>query len=124
MAEVEFREWTSDGLLRHPSFKGLRDDKAPEEVRLEVADNGIGIADQDLPRLGNPFVQANSSYNRSHAGAGLGLSVVKGLARLHGGTVELTSTVGEGTTVRIVLPLETQSESGGTPQDTPAVSAA
>jgi two-component system, cell cycle sensor histidine kinase DivJ len=93
-------------------------------VVFEVSDNGIGIADQDLPRLGHPFVQASSSYNRSHEGAGLGLSVVKGLARLHGGSIELTSTVGEGTTARIVLPLEAAPESGGTPREAPAVSAA
>jgi cell cycle sensor histidine kinase DivJ len=80
-------------------------------VVFEVSDNGIGIADQDLSRLGSPFVQANSSYNRSHEGAGLGLSVVKGLARLHGGTLELTSTLGEGTTARIGLPLDVLSES-------------
>jgi len=71
-----------------------------------VADNGIGIANEDLPRLGSPFVQANSSYDRSHEGAGLGLSVVKGLARLHGGTLDLTSRLGEGTTATIVLPLD------------------
>ena len=49
-------------------------------VELIVADTGIGISEQDLPKLGNPFVQADNAYNRSHDGAGLGLSVVKGLA--------------------------------------------
>ena len=93
-------------------------------VVFEVADNGIGIAEQDLLRLGSPFVQASSSYNRSHEGAGLGLSVVKGLARLHGGTLDLTSTLGEGTTSRIVLPLDAPAESGRAALDTPAVSAA
>ncbi len=58
-------------------------------VEFSVADNGIGIAEADLPKLGNPFVQANNSYDRSYDGAGLGLSVVKGLARLHGGRLEL-----------------------------------
>lgn len=80
-------------------------------VVFAVSDNGIGIADQDLPRLGSPFVQASSSYDRSHEGAGLGLSVVKGLARLHGGALELTSALGKGTTARIVLPLDAPSES-------------
>ena len=92
-------------------------------VVFAVSDNGIGIADQDLPRLGNPFVQANSSYDRRHEGAGLGLSVVKGLARLHSGTFELTSTLGKGTTARIILPLDV-SEAIEPPLASPAVSAA
>ena len=66
-----------------------------------VADNGIGIAEADLPKLGNPFVQANNAYDRSHDGAGLGLSVVKGLARLHGGSLEIASRLGQGTTTTI-----------------------
>jgi two-component system, cell cycle sensor histidine kinase DivJ len=93
-------------------------------VVFAVSDNGIGIADQDLSRLGSPFVQANSSYDRRHEGAGLGLSVVKGLARLHGGTFELTSALGKGTTARISLPLDAPSESAEPPLDAPTVSAA
>lgn len=95
-----------------------------QNVMLAVSDNGIGIADQDLPKLGNPFVQADSSYNRSHEGAGLGLSVVKGLVRLHGGTLELTSKLGEGTTATIMLPLDAVLESVEAPLHTATVSAA
>ena len=94
------------------------------DVIFAVADNGIGIADQDLPKLGSPFVQASSSYDRSHEGAGLGLSVVKGLVRLHGGSLGLTSTFGEGTTATIVLPLDSPVESIEAPLHEPAVSAA
>jgi cell cycle sensor histidine kinase DivJ len=94
-------------------------------VEFIVSDNGIGIAEQDLPKLGNPFVQANNSYDRSYDGAGLGLSVVKGLARLHGGRLELASALGEGTIATIVLPLDGAAESVEEPvQETPAVSAA
>jgi cell cycle sensor histidine kinase DivJ len=83
-------------------------------VELIVADTGIGIAEQDLPKLGNPFVQADNAYNRSHDGAGLGLSVVKGLARLHGGRLEIASKLGHGTTTTILLPPgRPKSESGG-----------
>jgi cell cycle sensor histidine kinase DivJ len=81
------------------------------DVVLSVSDNGIGIAEADLPRLGKPFVQANNSYDRSYDGAGLGLSVVKGLAKLHGGKLELTSTLGSGTTASIILPLDSATES-------------
>jgi cell cycle sensor histidine kinase DivJ len=93
-------------------------------VELSVADNGIGIAEADLPKLGNPFVQANNSYDRSYEGAGLGLSVVKGLARLHGGKLELTSKLGSGTTACIALPLDGASESVEAPVSMPKVSAA
>lgn len=82
-----------------------------ENMVFAVTDNGIGIAEKDLPRLGDPFVQAASSYDRSYEGAGLGLSVVRGLAQLHGGSLGLESTLGKGTTVRIVLPLEVEAES-------------
>jgi cell cycle sensor histidine kinase DivJ len=92
------------------------------DVVLSVADNGIGIAEADLPKLGKPFVQANNSYDRSYDGAGLGLSVVKGLAKLHGGKLELTSTLGSGTTASILLPIDSASESVEAPM--PKVSAA
>lgn len=75
-------------------------------VAMEVADNGIGISEHDLPKLGNPFVQADTSYDRSYEGAGLGLSVVKGLARLHGGMLVIASKLGQGTTATIFLPIE------------------
>ena len=93
-------------------------------VELIVADNGIGIAAADLPKLGNPFVQANHSCQGSYEGAGLGLSLVKGLARLHGGKLELASTLGKGTIATITLPLNSQNESVEGSAETPAVSAA
>jgi cell cycle sensor histidine kinase DivJ len=79
-------------------------------IVFAVSDNGIGIAEEDLPRLGNPFVQANGSYHKNYAGTGLGLSVVKGLARLHGGALELRSALGKGTTATIELPLNAETE--------------
>jgi cell cycle sensor histidine kinase DivJ len=75
-------------------------------MRLSVKDNGIGIPQDDIARLGAPFVQANTSYNRKHEGAGLGLSVVKGLAQLHGGALEIESVEGQGAMVSVLLPLD------------------
>jgi cell cycle sensor histidine kinase DivJ len=96
-----------------------------DDVEFTVSDNGIGIAEQDLPKLGNPFVQVNNSYDRSYDGAGLGLSVVKGLVRLHGGRLELASVLGQGTIATIILPLDGASESVEEPsQEPPVVSAA
>ena len=70
-----------------------------------VSDTGIGITPSDLPRLGDPFFQARSSYDRPYEGTGLGLSVVKGLVGLHGGTISLESEPGKGTCVTVRLPL-------------------
>jgi cell cycle sensor histidine kinase DivJ len=69
-----------------------------------VRDTGIGIAPEDQDRVALPFVQASSGLSRLHDGAGLGLSVVKGLAELHGGRMMLESRVGEGTCISIALP--------------------
>ena len=57
-------------------------------IAVTVADTGVGIGADDLPRIGDPFFQARSSYDRRHDGTGLGLSIVKGLVALHGGQVE------------------------------------
>ncbi|WP_229729213.1 sensor histidine kinase [Agaricicola taiwanensis] len=76
---------------------------------LSVADTGIGVSPEDLSRLGEPFYQARSSYNRPYEGTGLGLSVVKGLVSLHGGIFKIESRVGEGTVVTIELPTESTS---------------
>jgi two-component system, cell cycle sensor histidine kinase DivJ len=72
---------------------------------LSVADNGVGIAADDLKRIGDPFFQAGKTYERRHEGTGLGLSIVKSLVALHGGEMTVRSRVDEGTTVTVALPL-------------------
>jgi cell cycle sensor histidine kinase DivJ len=81
-------------------------------VELAVDDTGIGIAASDLARLGDPFFQAKSSYDRPYEGTGLGLSVVRGLVGLHGGTMHIESTPGAGTCVSVRLPAERSVQSG------------
>jgi two-component system, cell cycle sensor histidine kinase DivJ len=71
-----------------------------------VEDNGVGMSDEDLTRVGEPYFQARASYDRRHGGTGLGLSIVKGLVRLHGGEVSIRSRLGEGTRVSVRLPLD------------------
>jgi two-component system, cell cycle sensor histidine kinase DivJ len=71
-----------------------------------VEDTGVGIAADDLPRVGSPFFQARGSYARPKDGTGLGLSIVKGLVALHGGAIEIHSRVGEGTCVSVRLPVD------------------
>lgn len=72
---------------------------------LRVADTGIGIAADDLKRIGDPFFQAGKAYQRRREGTGLGLSIVKRLVTLHGGDLIVQSKLDEGTTVTATLPL-------------------
>jgi cell cycle sensor histidine kinase DivJ len=74
-------------------------------LMLRVADTGVGIAADDLKRIGDPFFQAGKTYQRRHEGTGLGLSIVKSLVGLHGGEMNVQSRVDEGTTVTVALPL-------------------
>jgi cell cycle sensor histidine kinase DivJ len=74
-------------------------------LALRVADTGIGIAADDLKRIGDPFFQAGKAYQRPREGTGLGLSTVKRLVRLHGGDLIVQSKLDEGTTVTATLPL-------------------
>jgi cell cycle sensor histidine kinase DivJ len=75
-------------------------------LAIEVEDTGVGIGEDDLPRLGEAFFQARASYDRRHDGTGLGLSIVKGLVRLHGGDMNIRSRLGKGTRVTVRLPID------------------
>jgi cell cycle sensor histidine kinase DivJ len=74
-------------------------------LMLRVSDTGVGIAADDLKRIGDPFFQAGKTYQRRHEGTGLGLSIVKSLVALHAGEMTVQSKVDEGTTVTVALPL-------------------
>ena len=73
-------------------------------VTIEVQDNGIGIATEDRQRVLEAFEQADGAKNRRFEGIGLGLPIVKKLAGLHGGTVQIDSDIGEGTIIRVAFP--------------------
>lgn len=75
-----------------------------DAIELVVRDNGIGIAESDMARLGQPFVQLSTDFSRRYEGTGLGLALVKGLVQLHGGDLSVASTLGSGTTVTIRMP--------------------
>ena len=72
---------------------------------LRISDTGVGIAADDLKRIGDPFFQAGKTYQRRHEGTGLGLSIVKSLVGLHSGEMTVQSKLDEGTTVTVALPL-------------------
>jgi signal transduction histidine kinase len=80
----------------------LRDEGDTRVIR--VADTGIGIAEEHMPRLFSKFFQVESALNRTFKGTGLGLPITKGLVEAHGGRIEVRSRPGEGTTVTVWLP--------------------
>ena len=75
------------------------------QLALRISDTGVGIAADDLKRIGAPFFQAGKTYQRRHEGTGLGLSIVKSLVALHLGELTVQSRLGEGTSVTVRLPL-------------------
>lgn len=77
-------------------------------VRIEVRDTGVGIPAESLGTIFGEFEQATSERPRAR-GAGLGLAITRQLVELHGGSIEVQSVVGEGTTFRVVLPVEASS---------------
>ncbi|MBX3597036.1 MAG: HAMP domain-containing histidine kinase [Rhizobiaceae bacterium] len=90
-------------------------EREASHIRLWVRDTGIGIAAEDVSRLGQPFVQVGGDYSRKAEGTGLGLALVKGLAQLHGGSIEINSRVGDGTTVTVLLPNDVLESATPTP---------
>ena len=76
-----------------------------EKLVTTVEDTGVGIEQDDLAQLGEAFFQARSRHDRRAEGSGLGLSIVKGLVKLHDGAVDIRSRVGEGTRVTVRLPI-------------------
>ena len=75
-------------------------------MTFAVRDTGVGISEDDLRRVGDPFFQVRTAYDRSHDGTGLGLSIVKGLVELHGGALDIRSRLGQGTSVVVRLPID------------------
>jgi len=82
----------------------VRASKKGDKVVLEIQDFGRGIPKNKLKKIFEPFYQVDSGMDRKFGGAGLGLTIVKGIVEAHGGNVEIESKVREGTTFRIILP--------------------
>lgn len=76
------------------------------KIRFEISDTGIGISEETLANLFKPFSQADASIARKYGGSGLGLSIVKSLVEMMGGTLNLSSELGKGSRFSFELPLE------------------
>jgi signal transduction histidine kinase len=98
---------------------------APGDHRLivEVEDTGIGMSDAQMARVFEPFTQADGSITRRFGGTGLGLSIANRLAAQMGGSLEVRSTPGQGTTFMLSLPLPA-TQASQPPATTPAVTGA
>jgi two-component system cell cycle sensor histidine kinase PleC len=79
--------------------------RAEAFVRIAVADNGPGVAAEDLARILEPFEQARRSVHDHAQGAGLGLPLARSLAELHGGSLAIASNPGAGFTATVELPI-------------------
>ncbi len=82
------------------------------EIEITIADDGPGIPPEVIPRIFDPFFTTKDVGE----GSGLGLSIVHGIVDRHGGRIEVQSRVGEGTTFRIVLPVEAAPRPASAPQ--------
>ena len=75
-------------------------------LEIAVADTGIGIAREHLAKLFQPLAQLDAGLGRQFGGVGLGLALARRLAELHGGTIEVESEPGKGSTFTLRLPLQ------------------
>lgn len=94
-------------------------DASREQIAFTVWDTGIGVAAGDLERLFRPFTQVDGKLNRAYGGIGLGLTLVRHLTALHGGSVQLESTPGAGSRFTVTLPWSDADNSRPTPTHMP-----
>ena len=76
------------------------------DLELSVSDDGSGMSAEEISRIGDPYAQGEAGQMSGERGTGLGLSLVKSLTELHGGRLDIRSARGEGTRVKVILPLQ------------------
>lgn len=96
-----------DNAIRHTPPGGaivVAVEQTATTIRLSVRDTGEGIGPEDLPHVFDRFYRAGRSRDRATGGTGLGLAIAQSIARLHGGEITVTSTLGTGSTFTVTLP--------------------
>ncbi|MDX8408987.1 MAG: response regulator [Mariprofundales bacterium] len=99
----------------------LRDNN---QLRIRVTDSGIGIQEEDLKQIFDPFIQVGPQNDSDHPGTGLGLALCRSFLEMMEGSIDVTSTLGQGTTFTIQLPLQlTDQQTQPLPDTTPSLDA-
>ena len=106
-------KFTPEGGSLGIEARGRMEDR---QVQITIWDTGIGIKAEDLPKLFQVFVQLDSTLSRQYAGTGLGLALVQRMASMHGGSVEVESTPGQGSRFTIILPWEPEAQAVEKPE--------
>ncbi len=113
-------KFTDGGEIHLDVSTALRDNT--EQIVMAITDHGIGMTQEQLGRLFQAFVQADSSTTRKYGGTGLGLTISRKFCQMMGGDIRVSSQLGEGSTFTIELPRMVQCDADGSPLG--AVSAA
>ncbi len=92
--------YTPEGGKVHLTLKNI-----DSGVEIAIADTGIGIPEEDIPRIFDRFYRADKARSRQYGGSGLGLSIVKSIVNSHAGTIKVESVVGEGSVFTVTLPV-------------------
>ena len=98
------------GKKGSPVRIGIKPNQTATMLRLSISDQGEGIAPEHIPRLTERFYRVDKGRSKSIGGTGLGLAIVKHITERHGGRMEITSVLGEGTTVSVLLPIAKRTE--------------
>jgi signal transduction histidine kinase len=101
-----FKFTPRQGKIVLSAHRGMRQND--QAVVIEVADTGVGIPPEKLPRVFEKFYQVENSAQPLSVGSGLGLAISKEIVEAHGGTITAESRVGRGTTFRVILPTTLQ----------------
>ncbi len=101
-------KFTEEGEIRLEAERATRD--KGDWLQFRVADSGIGMSDEQSSRVFEAFAQADATTTRKYGGTGLGLAITKQFCEMLGGSIEVESALGQGTTFTVRLPAETQLE--------------
>jgi signal transduction histidine kinase len=116
-------KYTKTGFVSFTLSRGRRNNGETEYIIAEIADSGIGIKEEDIPKLFGNFQQLDARRNRGIMGTGLGLAITKNLLALMDGYIDVKSVYGQGSTFTVYLPLVSGdfAKVQGSEQDMPAV---
>jgi signal transduction histidine kinase len=99
-------KFTEQGEIHIRVHQNSQHDEAKAHLLFEIADTGIGIAPESVKTIFDRFTQGSSDTTRKYGGSGLGLAITKNLVELQGGSIDLETILGQGSTFRVYLSFE------------------